>query len=117
MSKKQMTLTNGIDLSSVFGAQERPAFIKKVDGPPHMDWWHIELANSNYGGVHEEHGRALAKDAIRYMRENNNDYVLQFAVAAMMRKSLDFREEAVISGFMKQIGEVLCSVKKVKLYQ
>ena len=67
--------------------------------------------------MHQDHGRALAREAIRYMRAQEAPHVLRCVVEAMLSRQPTWEEIAVASGFMEEIGRVLCSAPKVTLSQ
>lgn len=71
------------------------------------DWWRIELANCNYYTVHHEHGRDLARNLIRYMRQHDDSHAIGRVMGSIFSRGFEGNEISVFDGFIEQIGEVV----------
>jgi len=98
--------------------EEALCFTKR-DNEDRLSWWHIEPANTDYCEVHIEHGKALARDAIRYIRrEDETRSTLELIFRAMLKECKhDWRKQEVACGFFAEIGNIISQQKKIELCQ
>jgi hypothetical protein len=96
MSKKKqdkplVTLTSGHDFVGRDQRADDLQFFCRTEGEGRPDYWH----------VHIDHGRALGRDFIRYMRHTRNEAALGAILESMPTKNMDYRQLAIAQGFIR----------------